>query len=53
MLMQQLLDLAAPRSYTSDAVELHAVLRSSLELTGLADDKKVRIITELNARRTG
>ncbi len=49
-LMQQLLDLAAPRSYTSDAVELHAVLRSSLELaSGLADDKGVRIITELNA----
>jgi len=50
MLMQQLLDLAAPRAYVSDAVELHAVLRSSLELaSGLADDKKVRIITELGA----
>jgi len=49
-LMQQLLDLAAPRAYASEPVELHKVLRSSLELAdGLADDKRVRIITEFNA----
>lgn len=50
MLMQQLLDLSAPRAYTSEALDLHPVLRSSLELAGgLANEKKVKIITELNA----
>jgi signal transduction histidine kinase len=50
MLMQQLLDLSAPRAYTSEALNLHPVLRSSLELAGgLANEKKVKIITELNA----
>lgn len=49
-LMQQLLDLSAPRSYTSEELELHAVLRSSLELaSGRATEKGVAILTEFNA----
>ncbi len=49
-LMQQLLDLAAPRSYTSEVLELHSVLKSSLELaSGLAANKGVAILTEFNA----
>jgi signal transduction histidine kinase len=49
-LMQQLMDLSAPRAYSSEELELHAVLRSSLEVAGgRAADKGVRIITELGA----
>jgi signal transduction histidine kinase len=49
-LMQQLLDLSAPRSYSSEELELHEVLRSSLEIAaGRASDKSVRIVSEFGA----
>src|SRR5208282_177633 len=49
-LMQQLLALAAPRSYSSEELGLHAVLRSSLEVAGgRAADKGVKIVTDLAA----
>lgn len=49
-LMQQLMDLSAPRAYTSEELELHALLRSSLEVaSGRAADKGVRIVTDFGA----
>lgn len=49
-LTEQLLDLAAPRSYTPAVVSLHPLLRSSLELVAAKSaEKSIRVITEFNA----
>jgi signal transduction histidine kinase len=49
-LTEQLLDLAAPRVYAAQEVQLHSVLNSSLELvTPKANDRAVRIVTEFRA----
>ncbi len=49
-LTEQLLDLAAPRTYVSQEVHLHSVLNASLELvTPKANDRAVRIVTEFQA----
>jgi signal transduction histidine kinase len=49
-LTEQLLDLAAPRTYVAQEVHLHAVLNASLELvTPKANDRAVRIVTEFQA----
>ncbi|MEO7701626.1 MAG: ATP-binding protein [Opitutus sp.] len=49
-LTEQLLDLASPRAYISEAVELHPVLRTSLELvTAKADDKQIAFLVDFSA----
>jgi len=49
-LTEQLLDLAAPRTYAARAIDLHLVLRESLDLVApKAADKAIRIVTEFNA----
>jgi signal transduction histidine kinase len=49
-LTEQLLDLAAPRAYVAQEVQLHAVLNSSLELVmPKANDRAIRIVTEFRA----
>lgn len=49
-LTEQLLDLAAPRTYSAQIVALHPVLRSSLELVeAKAAHRNVRLETEFNA----
>jgi signal transduction histidine kinase len=49
-LTEQLLDLAAPRTYVAHEVPLHSVLNSSLELvTPKANDRAVRLVTEFQA----
>jgi signal transduction histidine kinase len=49
-LTEQLLDLASPRTYAAAQLELHPVLRSSLELVAAkAAHRQVRLITELHA----
>ena len=49
-LTEQLLDLASPRTYVADRVELHPVLRASLDLVAAkAMDKDIQFFTELNA----
>lgn len=49
-LTEQLLDLASPRVYRAEAVELHPVLRSSLELVAAkATDKRIEFLTEFQA----
>jgi len=49
-LTEQLLDLASPRAYAPTLIELHPLLRSSLDLaTAKANDRKVRIIAEFRA----
>jgi len=49
-LTEQLLDLASPRVYTARPIELHSLLKSSLELVGpRATDKNVQVISEFNA----
>ncbi|MFI5356460.1 MAG: ATP-binding protein [Opitutales bacterium] len=50
-LTEQLLDLATPRAYVAAAVDLHAVLQSSLELVAAkADDRQIRIVRDFQAR---
>lgn len=50
-LTEQLLELASPRAYRPENIELHAVLQSGLELvTARANDKRVEIRTELQAQ---
>ncbi|MBP6506881.1 MAG: hypothetical protein KA257_04895 [Opitutaceae bacterium] len=50
-LTEQLLDLAAPRAYSAQLLELHPVLRTSLELVAAkADDKRISILTDFQAR---
>jgi len=49
-LTEQLLELASPRTYSAQKVELHAVLRASLELVApKAADKRVQLLTEFEA----
>jgi signal transduction histidine kinase len=46
-LTEQLLDLSAPRVFSSKQVEVHELLRSCLDLMAAkAEDKKVRLLTE-------
>lgn len=50
-LTEQLLDLASPRTYVAEMVELHPVLRASLDLVAAkASDKKIQFLTELHAQ---
>ena len=49
-LTEQLLDLAAPRTYTAESLELHPVLRASLDLvTAKAADKHIQLLTDFQA----
>lgn len=49
-LTEQLLDLASPRVYDAKSVELHPVLRSSVDLVAAkATDKRIRFLTDLAA----
>jgi signal transduction histidine kinase len=49
-LTEQLLDLASPRAYSAEALNLHPVLRSSLELvTAKAEDKQIAFLVEYQA----
>lgn len=46
----QLLDLASPRNYIAELVELHPVMRASLDLvTAKAADKRIEFQTEFDA----
>lgn len=46
----QLLDLASPRAYAAEMVELHPVLRASLDLVAAkATDKNIQFLTEFKA----
>jgi signal transduction histidine kinase len=50
-LTEQLLDLASPRVYAAEMVELHPVLQSSLDLVvAKASDKRTRFIAEFQAK---
>ena len=50
-LTEQLLDLAAPRSYTPRLTDLHPVLGASIELVAAkASDKRVQVIADLQAQ---
>jgi signal transduction histidine kinase len=50
-LTEQLLDLAAPRTYSAHQVELHLLIRESLELVApKAADKQIKLITEFAAK---
>jgi len=49
-LTEQLMDLAAPKTYAASPIDLHALLNGGLDLiTPKADDKNIKIIRELNA----
>jgi len=49
-LTEQLLDLASPRVYSAQMIELHPVLRSSLELVAAkAVDKRIPFLTDFQA----
>ncbi|MDB6170231.1 MAG: integral rane sensor signal transduction histidine kinase [Verrucomicrobia bacterium] len=49
-LTEQLLDLASPRVYLAETIELHPVLRSSLELVAAkAVDKRIPFLTDFQA----
>ncbi len=49
-LTEQLLDLASPRAYQAQKIELHPVLRASVELVAAkAVDKHIEFLTELSA----
>ena len=49
-LTEQLLDLASPHVYVARPIELHSLLKSSLDLVApRAADKRVRIISEFEA----
>ena len=46
----QLLDLASPRNYLAESVELHPVMSASLDLvTAKAADKRIEFLTEFRA----
>lgn len=50
-LTEQLLDLAAPRTYSAHPVELHLLIRESLDLVApKAADKQIKLITEFGAQ---
>jgi signal transduction histidine kinase len=49
-LTEQLLDLASPRTYVTEALELHPVLRTSLDLVAAkATDKNIQFLTDFHA----
>jgi signal transduction histidine kinase len=49
-LTEQLLDLASPRAYSAEAMDLHPVLRESLELvTAKAADKQIAFLVNFQA----
>jgi len=49
-LTEQLLDLASPRAYDAREIELHPILRSSVELVAAkATDKRIRFFTDFCA----
>jgi signal transduction histidine kinase len=49
-LTEQLLDLASPRTYAAEALELHPVLRTSLDLVAAkATDKRIAFLTDFQA----
>lgn len=49
-LTEQLLDLASPRAYVSEIIELHPVLRASLDLVvAKATDKRIQFLTDFKA----
>lgn len=49
-LTEQLLDLASPRAYVAEMIELHPVLRASIDLvTVKAADKHIQFITDFQA----
>jgi signal transduction histidine kinase len=49
-LTEQLLDMASPRTYTAVPVDLHPLLRASLDLvTTKADHRQIRIISDFKA----
>jgi signal transduction histidine kinase len=49
-LTEQLLELASPKAYSPQMIELHSVLLASLELMApKAADRRVKVITELQA----
>jgi signal transduction histidine kinase len=49
-LTEQLLDLAAPRNYKAELIDLHAVLQSSLDLVeAKATQKQVQFLTDFHA----
>jgi signal transduction histidine kinase len=50
-LTEQLLDLAAPRTYTAQMTDLHPVLSASIELVAAkAADKRIRVVSDLQAQ---
>ncbi|MBI5771036.1 MAG: hypothetical protein HZA93_24885 [Verrucomicrobia bacterium] len=50
-LTEQLLDLASPRAYVATQVELHPVLRASLDLVAAkASDKNIAFLTDFTAK---
>lgn len=49
-LTEQLLDLASPRAYVAEIIELHPVLRASLDLVAAkATDKRIQFLTDFKA----
>jgi signal transduction histidine kinase len=49
-LTEQLLDLANPRAYVAQSIDLHPVLRSSLDLAeAKATDKRIKFLTDFRA----
>lgn len=49
-LTEQLLDLAAPRTYVAESLELHPLLRTSLDLVAAkATDKNIQLLTDFQA----
>jgi signal transduction histidine kinase len=49
-LTEQLLDLASPRAYASELIELHPVLRASVDLVAAkAADRQIRFLTDFQA----
>ncbi len=51
-LTEQLLDLASPRTYVSELLELHPVLRTSLDLVAAkATDKNIAFLTDFRRHR--
>lgn len=49
-LTEQLLDLASPKAYQAKEIELHPMLRSSLELVAAkATDKRIQFLTDFQA----
>ncbi|HEX2853459.1 MAG TPA: ATP-binding protein, partial [Opitutaceae bacterium] len=49
-LTEQLLDLASPRAYVAEIIELHPILRASLDLVAAkATDKRIQFLTDFQA----